>query len=87
MVLRPSQPMYQNTSKEQIHEAAKASFGRNVRRARQAAQLSQETLALRIGADQAYVSRIEAGHLNPTLESIAEIAHALEMTAVDLFVK
>ena len=40
--------------------------------------ISQEELALRIGADQAYVSRVEAGAMNVTLDTAQEFAAALE---------
>jgi transcriptional regulator with XRE-family HTH domain len=53
-------------------------FGRAVRARRAALGISQEELALRIGADQAYVSRIEAGRMNVTLETAEAIAAALE---------
>jgi len=76
--------MYQDTSKEKIYEAAKAMLGGNVKRVRKAQQLSQEELGLRINADQAYISRIEAGTLNPTLESIAEIAVSLKVPISEL---
>lgn len=85
LVLRPSQVMYQNTSKEHVHQAVKEAFGRNVKRVRQSLGLSQEGLGLRIDADQAYISRIEAGHLNPTIESIAELANALKIPVSKLF--
>jgi len=85
VTLRPSQAMYQNTSKLSVHKAAKAEFGRNVKRVRRDAGFSQEALALKIDADQAYISRIEAGRLNPTLESISEIANALKVPISKLF--
>jgi len=80
VVLRPSQAMYQNTSQKKVYAAAKNIFGANVRRFRKERSLSQEDLALKIDADQAYISRIEAGQLNPTLESLAEIAYALDVS-------
>jgi len=53
--------------------------GKNVRLRREAMSLSQEQLGLRIEADQAYISRLERGILNPTVESLVEIAFALEI--------
>lgn len=58
----------------------KERFGKTVREQRMANGISQEELAMRIGADQAYVSRIEAGQMNVTLETIEQIAEALETT-------
>lgn len=59
----------------------KERFGKSVRELRQAKGISQEELAMRIGADQAYVSRIEAGQMNVTLETLEQIAMALQSEA------
>lgn len=63
----------------------KTKFGRAVKQHRQTAKISQEELAMRLGADQAYVSRIEAGQMNVTLEMIDEIAKALDVEVGVLF--
>ena len=62
----------------------KKRFGENVRAKRQAAGLSQEDLAHRIDADQAYVSRIESGQMNVTLETAQQIAGAIGAPLADL---
>lgn len=59
----------------------KRRFGLAVREHRRLLQMSQEELAMRIGADQAYVSRVEAGQINITLETMEQIATALEIDA------
>ncbi len=56
----------------------KKRFGLAVKERRAALSLSQEELALYIGADQAYLSRVEAGQMNVTLESAEQIAIALK---------
>ena len=48
---------------------------------------SQEELGLRINADQAYISRLERGLFNPTLESMADIANALELDIHKLLIQ
>ena len=63
----------------------KKKFGSNVRNLRRKANISQEELALRLNADQAYVSRIEAGQMNVTLETIDEISKALNVSAKEFF--
>ncbi len=83
--LRPSQPMYSDTSKEAAHAQAKDRLAKNVRRLRKDRGLSQEALGLRLDSDQAYIGRIEGALLNPTLESVAEIAHALGVEVPELF--
>jgi len=56
---------------------AKSALGKNVRRMREETGLSQEDLGLMIQADQAYISRLERGILNPTLQSLVELSIAL----------
>lgn len=63
----------------------KKKFGTNLRDLRKSANISQEELALRLNADQAYVSRIEAGQMNVTLETIEEISKALNISAKEFF--
>lgn len=55
----------------------KQRFGANVREQRKRLNVSQGDLSFRIGADQAYVSRIERGLMNVTLETVEQIAIAL----------
>ena len=80
-----SQDMYQDTSKSDVYAAAKTAFGKNVKQVRKQTGMSQEALALKIDADQAYISRIETGQFNPTIETIAEIAAALGTGIDQLF--
>lgn len=62
----------------------KKRFGLAVREYRRSLNVSQEELAMRIGADQAYVSRIEAGQMNVTLETVEQVAAALGADAAEL---
>jgi Predicted transcriptional regulator with C-terminal CBS domains len=62
----------------------KKRFGLAVREHRRSLKVSQEELAMRIGADQGYVSRIEAGQVNVTLETVEQIAAALQADAAEL---
>jgi transcriptional regulator with XRE-family HTH domain len=62
----------------------KKRFGLAVKEQRRLSSVSQEELAIRIDADQAYISRIEAGLMNVTLETVEQIAHALNADAADL---
>ncbi|WP_082473132.1 helix-turn-helix domain-containing protein [Methylobacterium sp. Leaf85] len=66
--------------------------GRNVRKARQAAGLSQWDLVSRLeatgdsaGVDQAYISHLENGRKNPTLTTLWQIAVALDVPLLVLF--
>lgn len=58
--------------------------GRNVRRLRLEAGLTQEALSDRCDFDQRYISQLERGLRNPTVLSLHEIAQALETTPVVL---
>lgn len=60
-------------------------FGECVRALRTEAGLSQAEFGERCGFYQTYLSRIENGHANPTLNAIEVIANALGMTVFDLF--
>jgi transcriptional regulator with XRE-family HTH domain len=59
--------------------------GKNVRRYRKEAELSKEELAARIGVEQGYVSRLEAGKRNPTIVTIWDAAEALGVCPAALF--
>jgi transcriptional regulator with XRE-family HTH domain len=63
--------------------------GLNIRKLRMARGLSQEVLAAEMDTetewDQAYVSRIEAGRLNLSLETIEMVAKALKVPVAALF--
>jgi transcriptional regulator with XRE-family HTH domain len=52
-------------------------FGRNVRRLREEAGLSQEQLAFEAGMKRGYLSDLERGVRNPTIRALARLATAL----------
>lgn len=52
-------------------------FGAAVRRHRELLRLSQEELAVRAAIDRTYISGVERGVRNPTLEVMQRIAQAL----------
>jgi transcriptional regulator with XRE-family HTH domain len=57
---------------------------RNVRLARQRAEISQEELADRAGIDRSYGSRIERGSANPSVEILAKLAVVLGVSTAAL---
>ena len=59
-------------------------FGQAVRQARTARGISQEVFSQRAKLHQTYVSGIERGRRNPTLEVVWRIADALDVCAADL---
>lgn len=62
----------------------RAIVGTNVRRARQAAGLTQEQLALEAKIDLTYAGGIERGRRNPSVLVLVRIAEALGVQPSDL---
>ncbi len=61
-----------------------AALGQNVRRRREARELTQEKLAERAGLDPTYISGIERGLRNPGIKNVARLAKALGLTTAEL---
>lgn len=59
-------------------------FGRVVRARRREMGLSQEALAERCDLDRTYVSGVERGRRNPTLQAVYRIGAGLEVAPSDL---
>ena len=64
----------------------KQRFGKAIRRRRRELDLSQEELAERAELHRTYVSDIERGDRNPSLENIEKLAKALNIRVSDLFI-
>lgn len=62
-----------------------ALFGAHLKKLRLQSGLSQEAFADKCGLDRTYVSGIERGVRNPTLEVINVLAQGLEMEIFELF--
>ena len=60
-------------------------LGRNLRRVRTAAGLSQTDLAKRSGIDRSYVSGLETGQRNPTAMTLKRLATVLGVTPTVFF--
>jgi len=56
-------------------------FAKNMKKLREAKGMSQGDIHRATGIDRAYISNLEAGKQNPTLETIAKIAEALGTTS------
>ena len=65
-------------------EDIKVLFGQNLRKIRIEKNISQEELAFRSGLHRTYVSSVERGERNISLENIEKLAHALEIPMEDL---
>lgn len=69
-----------NLPRMNVHER----LARNVSRLRKAAGLTQEEFADRSGIHPTYISAIENGHRNPTIDVVERLASALEVDPVTL---
>lgn len=67
--------------------AVRTSFGKAVKEQRYELGISQEELADRSGLHRTYISDVERGARNISLESIEKLARALELTVAMLFEK
>lgn len=62
-------------------------FGQRVKELRQATGLSQEAFADRCGFARSYMSRIERGGANPSLDAVQVLADGLGVGVADLFIE
>lgn len=60
-------------------------FGKRVAELRKNAGFSQEQFAFECNVDRTYIGTIERGEKSPTLNTIAKIADALNITKSELF--
>jgi transcriptional regulator with XRE-family HTH domain len=63
----------------------KKAFGATVRMRRKQLGISQEELAERSDLNRTYISDVERGSRNVSLENIERLAHALEWSIATLF--
>ncbi len=64
----------------------KQRFGKAVRRRRRELDLSQEYLAELAGLHRTYISNLERGMINPTLENMERLARGLEISLARLLI-
>lgn len=70
-----------------MNEDARAVFGRQVRRCRLEAGLTQELASERCGISCTHLSRIEGGIANPTVMVMAALADTLHVDLYKLFLE
>ena len=59
-------------------------FGKNMKQIREAKKMSQGDIYRATKIERAYISNLESGKQNPTLETIAKIAKAVGVTTDEL---
>ena len=70
-----------------MQEEIRVAYGKAVRAIRQDKKISQEELGDLCGLHRTYISDIELGKRNASLENIDKIAHALQMKKSELFIE
>ncbi|ALC55781.1 XRE family transcriptional regulator [Burkholderia pseudomallei] len=60
-------------------------LGKRIKQCRHEAEKSQETLAFEAHVDRTYISAIERGIANPSVETLANICYGLNVTLAELF--
>ena len=70
-----------------MQEEIRAAYGKAERTKRQDKKISQEELADLCGLHRTYISDVELGKRNVSLENIDKIAHALQVKKSELFVE
>jgi len=59
-------------------------LGKVIRHVRKARQMTQEALAFESGVNRTYLSQIERGLQNPTVETLFKLTRALKVPAADV---
>lgn len=66
-------------------DEVRARLGANIRDLRVQRKLTQEALGEKAGLSHKFIGEVERGLGNPSIESVAAIAHALNADVADLF--
>ncbi len=67
-----------------MNNKAVQKFGKNMKQIREAKGMSQGDIYRATKIERAYISNLEAGKQNPTLETMEKIARALGVSVSDL---
>jgi transcriptional regulator with XRE-family HTH domain len=71
---------------QRVHMAdERKKIGRQIKTLRQARDMSQEELSEKVSINSKYLSAIERGKANPTLDIFTRLAEALNVSLPDLF--
>lgn len=62
-------------------------IGLNIRKYRKQMKLSQVDLAVEVGIDRSYLSEIENGRVNPTINILYAIADSLNVSIVNFLIE
>jgi len=73
----PCGPILGGMGKNDTRASARQIFARNLRRARRMKDISQEALGLAAGLSRTYVSEVERGERNISIDNMGALADAL----------
>lgn len=76
--------MLEAMEKPQVAQTPRQIFGMNLRRARRLKDVSQEELAFRADLSRTYVSEVERGVRNVSIDNMGQLAEALGVPLKDL---
>ncbi|BEP54063.1 MULTISPECIES: helix-turn-helix domain-containing protein [unclassified Variovorax] len=68
-----------------LPNAVTLALGNNLKRFRKAAEKTQVELAFDAEVERSRISKIEGGHVNPSLLTLATLCHCLGITLPELF--
>jgi transcriptional regulator with XRE-family HTH domain len=68
-----------------VKSTIRKDFGARVRELREATPFSQEAFADHVSMARSYMSRVERGLANPSLDAVAKLAGGLGVSVADLF--
>ncbi len=71
--------MQNEDSKPSAKQAAKVRFGLRLRAAREALQVSQESLAENAGLHRTYIVQVERGERNISVDNMEKLADAVDL--------
>lgn len=81
----PGMPARQSTPEPRSPAPITVALGHRIKQRRHEVGKSQETLAFESHVDRTYISAVERGIANPSVETLANICFALEITLAALF--
>lgn len=81
----PVKHCYSSTVVESLRPKGHKRPMENVRKIRELRGLTQAELGELVGKNQGYISKLEAGRMNPTVSALTDLARALAVQPSELF--
>ncbi len=81
---RKKKPAKRKRLRKQIPNPDLIRFGREVRKRREALEISQEELGFRAGLHRNYIGYVERAECNATMKRVVKIARALKLRPSEL---